>query len=76
MFGWSLCKRYYLVFISPLFLMKCESNWDSLTDADFKILSRINKTTEHPNVIWGRDFIKERQSLLSLKGGLILSISK
>lgn len=55
-------------FISPLFLMKCESNWDSLTDADFKILSRINKTTEHPNVIWGRDFIKEKAELIESEG--------
>lgn len=46
-------------FIEPSLLQKAERNWDSLTDSDFRILSRLNRTTESPNVIWGRYFIQE-----------------
>lgn len=51
-------------FIEPSFLEKVETEWGDLRDIDFKILSRVNRTTEKPNVIWGRHFIQERADLI------------
>lgn len=51
-------------FISPSLLQRAMHDWDALEDADFRILSRVNRTTENPNVIWGRHFIQERADLI------------
>ncbi len=52
-------------YVHPDMLNRLENAWDTLDDSDFKILSRVSRSTEHPNIIWGRHFIKENADLVS-----------
>ena len=55
-------------FIEPSLLKKVETEWSNLKDVDFRILSRVNRTTEKPNIIWGRHFIQEKADLIQQEG--------
>ena len=45
-------------YIEPSFLERVISNYDSLSDADFRIESRVIHSN-NPNILWGRQSIKE-----------------
>ncbi len=50
-------------YIEPSFLDRVISNYDSLSDSDFKIESPVIHTST-PNIIWGRKTIKEFADML------------
>lgn len=45
-------------YVEPSFLERIRTDYGSLKDEDFKILSRILSGTESPNIIWQRDVIR------------------
>lgn len=52
-------------YVHPEMLNSLLNTWDTLDDSDFKILSRVSNQTEHPNIIWGKHFIKENADMIS-----------
>ena len=54
----SYAKDNTWFYVEPSFLERIRTEYDSLTDADFRIESRILANTENPNIIWGREAIK------------------
>ena len=54
----SYAKDNTWFYVEPSFLERIRANYDSLTDDDFRIESRIMPNTDNPNIIWGREAIK------------------
>lgn len=45
-------------YVEPSFLERLRTSYNSITDNDFRIESRILSNVERPNIIWGRESIK------------------
>ena len=60
----SYAKDNTWFYVEPSFLQRIRTEYDSLTDADFRIESRILANTENPNIIWGREAIKRHSQKL------------
>lgn len=48
--------------ISPELMRKALDNYSSLTDSDFRILSRNFRSTANPNIVWGQDSLYDETS--------------
>ena len=45
-------------YVEPSFLERLITDYDSLSDDDFRIESGVFANTQNPNIIWGRDAIR------------------
>jgi len=52
-------------YIEPSFLEQLRTNYNSLSDDDFRIESKIFTNTSNPNIIWGRDAIKHHAQFIN-----------
>lgn len=64
----SYAKDNTWIYFSPELLHRIQTDYDSLTDSDFRIESRIMPNTDNPNVVWGRNTIKEKWPLIREQG--------
>ncbi len=58
----SYAKDNTWFYVEPSFLERIRTDYDSLTDDDFRIESRIIPNTVSPNIIWGREAIKRHSN--------------
>lgn len=58
----SYAKDNTWFYVESSFLERIGTNYDSLTDDDFRIESRIMPNTKNPNIIWGREAIKRHSN--------------
>ncbi len=54
----SYAKDNTWFYVEPAFLERIRTDYDSLTDEDFRVESRILPNADCPNIIWGREAIK------------------
>ena len=58
----SYAKDNTWFYVEPSFLERIRTGYESLTDDDFRIESRIMPNTDSPNIIWGREAIKRHSN--------------
>lgn len=58
----SYAKDNTWFYVEPSFLERIRTDYDTLTDDDFRIESRIMPNTDNPNIIWGREAIKRHSN--------------
>ena len=51
-------------YVEPSFLERLRTDYDSLSDDDFRIESRVFANTQNPNIIWGRDAIRHHAQFI------------
>lgn len=51
-------------YVEPSFLERLRTDYDSLSDDDFRIESRVFANTQNPNIIWGREAIKHHAQFI------------
>ena len=61
----SYAKDNTWFYVEPSFLERIRTDYDTLTDDDFRIESRIMPNTDNPNIIWGREAIKRHSNKIS-----------
>lgn len=58
----SYAKDNTWFYVEPSFLERIRTGYESLTDDDFRVESRIMPNTDSPNIIWGREAIKRHSN--------------
>lgn len=51
-------------YVEPAFLERLRTDYDILSDDDFRIESRVFSNTQNPNIIWGRESIKHHAQFI------------
>lgn len=63
----SYAKDNTWFYVEPSFLERIRTDYDSLTDEDFRIESRVMPNTDKPNIIWGREAIKRHSNKIMVE---------
>jgi len=51
-------------YVEPSFLERLRTDYNSLSDDDFRIESKVFANTQNPNIIWGRDAIRHHATVI------------